>query len=414
MGKIFKLIVYLFVVTNASWSFAYSHDCKSGMMIDCARRYNSVDFIKGFIDSMAYDNSYLILHLTDNEGVGIECQYLNQTESRALKMSDGSLLNPDTGKRFLSYAQVHDLIKYASERNVEIIPEIEMPGHFNGFFELAILYKGLAFVEDVSVNQIEVPGELRMNSEEAKNFAYDLIMEYGEAFKDCRRFSIGADEYWTNYGDLTVSFINSVNDLLASAGLSMIMCNDLITKVNMQDFNPNITVIYWSYDGMADDDDVRAERIAKRASLPEIQHEGFDVLLTNSYYLYFVPSSRNTNHSDLDYTVSDIVNNWSYEKWDDEYEGGLENHAGIKGSHVSLWLEMSEDVSDDVIQNQVVRMYKAMRNKMKAETMSVIASVAESNMENQQKAKFVMKNGRLLLSFDGIYYTLYGECVSPR
>lgn len=414
MDKLLRILVFGFIVISFPPFTVICANRKSGIMVDCARRYNSVDFIKGFIDSMAFDDSYLILHLTDNESVGIECRYLGQTAEKAERLTDGSLLNPATGKRFLSQAQVKDLIEYASERNVEIIPEIEMPGHFNGFFELVALHKDSSIVEDISVNQDEVPGELRMNSEDAKNLAHSLIAEYAGVFRGCRRFSIGADEYWTNYGDMTVDFINSINHQLAEAGYSMVMYNDLITKENMQDFNHDIEVAYWSRDGMASNDDLRAERIAVRASLPELQQQGFNILLTNSYYLYFVPSLRNTNQHDLDYTVSDILRNWSCSKWDDEHEGGLDSYTGINGANVSLWLESADGVSDEVIQNQVVKMYRAMREKMMEGDETKVIDASATKADTALGAKFMLVNGRLLLSIDGVIYTLYGEKALPR
>ena len=106
-------------------------------MLDVARRYYPVTEIKKYIDALsAHENSTLQLHFTDDENVGIECAYLDQTVENAT-FADGVYTNPATGRNFLSYAQVRELMDYADSKNVTFVPEIDMPAHMKGFFDLA-------------------------------------------------------------------------------------------------------------------------------------------------------------------------------------------------------------------------------------------------------------------------------------
>ena len=84
----------------------------------------------------------LHLHLTDNEGWRIQIEkYPNLTEYGAWRMGNTWKEFNDSGRKFVrqgtagayggyySKDDVRELVAYAKERNITIIPEIEMPGH---------------------------------------------------------------------------------------------------------------------------------------------------------------------------------------------------------------------------------------------------------------------------------------------
>lgn len=119
---------------------------QSGMIFDCARRYYPVETLKGLIDTLSgHAGAFLQLHLTDNQNVGVECALLGQTAEAAELMADGSYRNPHTGRRFLSAGQIRDILSYAGQRAVEVIPEIDAPAHMEGFFDLAEIRYGKAY-----------------------------------------------------------------------------------------------------------------------------------------------------------------------------------------------------------------------------------------------------------------------------
>jgi hexosaminidase len=100
-----------------------------GAMLDEARHFHSVESIKAYIDEMArFKINYLHLHLADDQGwrIQIDSWPLLTTISGAPGTGvDG------TGGGYLTKAQYADLVAYAGNRYITIIPEIDMPGHVN-------------------------------------------------------------------------------------------------------------------------------------------------------------------------------------------------------------------------------------------------------------------------------------------
>ena len=359
------LTIFPMFTTAAQDLSKVTNELQSGISIDCARRYYTVEEIKHYIDILsANNNSFLQLHLSDNENVGIECETLGQIVEYARLNSDGSYTNIQTQKKFLSNEQIREILQYAKEKGVEIIPEIDMPGHMSGFFELAKNQNGSEYLQEIAVNQNEVPGELNITTDLGKALAKNLLAEYTKLFAGCTYFHMGCDEYWTNWGDRMITFINSQAEYLKNQGYIVRIWNDLLKQDTMKKIDKNIQVVYWSYDGATNDEQIREERIKERASVPQLQEEGFQIILTNAYYLYFVPAPWNTDQYSLDYTVKDIKEQWSLEKWDGNHEGGLNSYQNIIGAMIGVWGENSEGVSENTIRTQTENMYNAMVSKV--------------------------------------------------
>ena len=108
-----------------------------GVHLDCSRHFFSVDFIKKYIDYLAlYKMNTFHWHLTDDQGWRIEIkQYPKLTEVGAWR--NGSMVGHYRDQKydtlryggFYTQAEIKQVVKYASARNITIIPEIEMPGH---------------------------------------------------------------------------------------------------------------------------------------------------------------------------------------------------------------------------------------------------------------------------------------------
>ena len=111
-----------------------------GMMLDVSRHFFTVDEVKRFIDDMVkYKFNLFHWHLTDDEGWRIEIKSLPKlTEVGAWRVDKtgpfGSFSNPlpdepKTYGGFYTQDQIRDIIRYAGERFVQIMPEIDVPGH---------------------------------------------------------------------------------------------------------------------------------------------------------------------------------------------------------------------------------------------------------------------------------------------
>lgn len=107
-----------------------------GMHLDCARHFFSVDEVKTFIDMLALHNMNTFhWHLTDDQGWRVEIKrYPKLTEVGAWRSGTviGNNSAIDDGIRyggFYTQNQIRDVIRYAAERYITIIPEVDMPGH---------------------------------------------------------------------------------------------------------------------------------------------------------------------------------------------------------------------------------------------------------------------------------------------
>ena len=97
-----------------------------GLMLDPARQFLTKDFLKRYIDMMAfYKLNRLQLHLTDDVAWTIEIKkYPELTDTMRWPV-----LPADRARGVYTHEDVRELVSYAAERNVMLVPEIEMPAH---------------------------------------------------------------------------------------------------------------------------------------------------------------------------------------------------------------------------------------------------------------------------------------------
>ena len=131
LRQLFPPSIELPAVQQAEWEIAtgtikdapeYSY---RGAMLDVARHFFQVAEVKKYIDEISYYKmNYLHLHLSDDQGWRIEIKsWPNPT-------AHGSLTQVGGGKGgFYTQEEYSDIVKYAAERYVTIVPEIDMPGH---------------------------------------------------------------------------------------------------------------------------------------------------------------------------------------------------------------------------------------------------------------------------------------------
>ena len=334
---------------------------ESMIMLDVARRYYPVNEIKRYIDVLSVNkNSTLQMHFTDDQNVGIECDYLDQTAENAT-FENGVYTNPVTGKQFLSYAQVRELMNYADEKGVEFIPEIDMPAHMTGFIDLAVEKFGYDAVRShengFAWGTGDEAGNVDILRQQGKNFIKALYDEYTEFFSDRKYFHMGFDEY-TFRIDEKIAFANEMYNYLAQKGFKVRMWSDAVTKTNIDDLNTNIEIIYWGW--WADVEEYGY------ATVPDFQQRGFRLIITNRFYLFFVPSTQTMTAENNARTIRDIRETWELDRWNYTYPSKLDTRNGILGGAVCIWGENSAGVSDEAIFQQGSAMYNAMYPKLDA------------------------------------------------
>jgi N-acetyl-beta-hexosaminidase len=173
-----------------------------GMHLDVSRHFITPDSVKRFLDFLAtYKLNRFHWHLSDHEGWRVEIiKYPRLTEVGAfMKETATSRMNdkssekpewfPDGG--FYTQKEIRDIVKYAAERFIEVIPEIDIPGHS---YSLIASYPELGVVmnNDTIALRKEPPLILRP-SEETFTFLDKLFAELLELFPS-KVIHIGGDE----------------------------------------------------------------------------------------------------------------------------------------------------------------------------------------------------------------------------
>lgn len=98
-----------------------------GAMLDVARHFRTVDEVKRYVDLMAlYKLNRLHLHLSDDQGWRIQIRaWPALTEVGAATEVGGG------PGGYYSQTDYAEIVRYAAERHVTVVPEIDMPGHIN-------------------------------------------------------------------------------------------------------------------------------------------------------------------------------------------------------------------------------------------------------------------------------------------
>lgn len=171
-----------------------------GMHLDVGRHFFSTDFIEKYIDILALHNlNTFHWHLTEDQGWRIEIKkYPRLTEVGSRRKE--SLLNDGSGKfdgipygGFYTQDEVREIVKYAADRYITVVPEIDLPGHITsalaaypelgctgGPYEVATTY---GVHKDV----------LCIGNEQSLRFAEDVLSEIINLFPS-HYIHVGGDE----------------------------------------------------------------------------------------------------------------------------------------------------------------------------------------------------------------------------
>src|SRR5438067_1018397 len=153
-----------------------------GLMIDCSRHFIPLEVIRRNLDGMeAVKMNVFHWHLTDNQGFRVESKKFPKLHEMG---SDGFYYTQD---------EVRDLIAYARDRGIRVVPEFEMPGHSTAMF---VAYPELA--SGPGPYQIErhwgvMDPAFDPTNEQTYKFLDQLIGEMAKLFPD-QFFHIGGDE----------------------------------------------------------------------------------------------------------------------------------------------------------------------------------------------------------------------------
>jgi hexosaminidase len=186
-----------------------------GAMLDVARHFWTVDEVKAYVDALVqFKVNYLHLHLTDDQGWRLEID----SWPRLTEVSGGTGTGVDgVGPGFYTQAEYADLVAYAADRFVTVVPEIDMPGHVNA---AQVAYEELT--EDGIAAKPRTDQEVGYSSlvagkEETYAFVEDVIREVA-ALTPGPYLHIGGDEAKATSPDDYRTFMTRVLPLVAKYG----------------------------------------------------------------------------------------------------------------------------------------------------------------------------------------------------
>lgn len=186
-------------------------------MLDVARHFFSVDDVKRYMDLMAlYKLNALHLHLADDQGWRIEIKSWPNLALEGGKSEVG-------GGRGGYYTQQDfaDLVEYGRDRNITIIPEIDMPSHTNAALA-AYAELNCDGIARQRYSGIEVGfSSLCVDKEITYKFIDDVVREIA-ALTPGPYFHIGGDEVKTLTAAQYIAFIERVQSIVQAHGKEMI------------------------------------------------------------------------------------------------------------------------------------------------------------------------------------------------
>lgn len=248
-----------------------------GVMLDVSRHFFSVEFVKKYIDLIAsYKLNNFHWHLTDDQGWRIEIKKypkLTQISSQRAQTVIGNYHDrtpqqfdntPYGG--FYTQDQICDVVKYAAERYVNIVPEIEMPGHSEA---VLAAYPELSCDPSLGTYKVAETWGVFKNiyepSDKTFNFLQDVLTEVMELFpgkyihvggdevpKDAwkksafcqsliRKLGLKDDKQSSKEDKLQSYFIQRIEKFVNSKGRSIIGWDEILEG----GLSPNATVMSW-------------------------------------------------------------------------------------------------------------------------------------------------------------------------
>jgi hexosaminidase len=179
-----------------------------GLELDVARHFFTKDEVKQLLDALVlYKINTFHWHLTDDQGWRIEIKkYPRLTEIGAWRKGVGFGLDPKSTTSygpdglyggFYTQDDIREVVAYAKERHITIVPEIEMPGHASAALSAypQLSCTGGPFTPDLPGGIFD--GVYCAGNDESFSFLQDVLSEVFELFPG-KYVHIGGDEVLTN------------------------------------------------------------------------------------------------------------------------------------------------------------------------------------------------------------------------
>lgn len=290
-----------------------------GVMIDLARVFHDIRFLYEYVDMCRfYKLKYLHLHFNDDQ-------------SYTLPSSSFPLLS--TPERHYSEEELAGLLRYAKKRGVQIVPELDIPGHCTAFQKAygdVFGKNGIISMKEDSLAGVET-----------------VLKELCALFKDSPYIHIGGDEaaisFWTEDED-SLSTVRSHPQIkgLNKQALAEYMYAYFVARMCKCVLNEGKTPVVWEGFPAAYNDMIPREALIMSwenyyQTTPELLAAGFDVVNCSWRPMYVVTPKRY-------WTVKEIYE-WSVYTWQGTHPDSpyletpyhAEPSAQVKGGQLLAW-----------------------------------------------------------------------------
>ena len=400
-----------------------------GFLMDCCRHFFSVKTIKKYIDLLAlYKMNVLHWHLTEDQGWRIEIDKYPKLNTV------GSWREDSTGKYggFYTKKEIREIVKYAKERYIEVIPEIELPGHS----QAAIASYPFLSCESKQIKVANSWGVFKdiycAGNDSVFIFLEDIFQEITELFPS-NRIHIGGDEApkfrWENCEkcqkrmaqenlkdehELQSYFIERIAKDLEKKNRSIIGWDEIIESK----INSDVTIQSWrGFSG-----GIQAVKEGKKTIMSPTSHCYFDydinsIDLEKVYTFNPIPSEIDSLESEL--IIGGECNLWS-ERIPSEKELDRKTFPRLLAMSEVLWTYRKDKFENfqnrvedhypvlsrlDVdygIESSPVRLSSKINNrKIKAVVNSKIKNLEFTYQWNNEEAKPIKKNGEIEIAKSG-------------
>ena len=243
-----------------------------GVHLDVSRHFFPADSVKHFIDMMALHNiNRLHWHLTDDQGWRIEIKKRPELTTIGSKRSE-TVIGHNSGEYdgipysgFYTQDEAREIVKYAKERHITVIPEIDLPGHMQaalaaypelgctgGLYEVWKMWgvsedvlcagndKTLTFIEDVLNEIVDIfPSEyIHVGGDECPKVRWKKCPKCQARIKE---LGLKADKGHTAEQRLQSYIINYAEQFLNGKGRQIIGWEEILEG----GLAPNATVMSW-------------------------------------------------------------------------------------------------------------------------------------------------------------------------
>ena len=290
-----------------------------GAMLDVARHFLSVDEVKRFIDLMALHKlNRLHLHLADDQGWRIDIRSWPNLATHGGSTEVGGGMGG-----FYSQDHYSAIVRYAAERFIMVIPEIDMPGHTNA---------ALALYPELNCDNLARPlytgtevgfSALCVEKDVTYKFIDDVVREIA-ALTPGPYFHIGGDEVKTLTPLQYRGFVERVQGIVQSHGKQMIGWDE-IAPTNLL---PTSIVQHWR----------------PKTSIAEVTGKGVKVIMSVADRMYL--DMKYDSETPIGLTWAGIVSVKTSYDWDPATAAPGVPESAMLGVEAPLWAETITNIRD--------------------------------------------------------------------